>query len=119
MNELLKTIKSIFTKDKHHFYTKCPSNVSDVYSVVSNQVRLANMHSYKYVFSIIYLSNSIVIKCQTYDNISESSILDVRRCCWYSKEKLEDYIDKELNVLTKEVDSSYNCYKASKNEKDN
>lgn len=32
---------------------------------------------------------------------------------------LIDYIDKELNVLINEVDSSYNCYKASKNEKDN
>lgn len=119
MNKLLKTIKSIFVEDKNHFYTKCPSSVSDVYSVVSNQVRLANMYSYKYVFSIIYLSNSIVIKCQTYDNISDSLILDARRCCLYSKEELINYIDKELRVLTNDVDSSYNCYKAGKNEKDN
>lgn len=119
MNELLKTIKSIFAKDKLYFCTKYTNEISMVYDTVSKRVSYANSHSYKYVFSVIYLSDDIIIKCQTYNNISSWTLLNSTYCRTYSKEKLADYIDKELNVLANEVDSSYNCYKVSKNEKDN
>ena len=119
MNKLFKMIKSIFEKDKHPLYSKYDNNINDVYTTVAKQIRLANTHNYKYVFSVIYLSDDIIIKCQIYNNISSWTLLNSIYCCQYSKEKLEDYINKELKVLTNEVDSSYNCYKASKNEKDN
>lgn len=119
MNSMIKTIKSIFSKDKHTFYTEYTNNISTVYDTVSRRVSYANSHSYKHVFSVIYLSDDIIIKCQTYNNVSSWTLLNSTYCCIYSKEKLADYIDKELNVLANEVDSSYNCYKASKNEKDN
>ena len=119
MNKLFKMIKSIFEKDKHPLYTKYNNNINDVYTTVAKQIRLANTYNYKYVFSIIPLDHTVIIKCQTYNNISSWMSLNLMHYLKYSKENLTDYIDKELKVLSNEVDSSYNCYKASKNEKDN
>ena len=119
MNKLLKTIKSIFKNDKNRCFVDYAIKLNMMYEVIFSQVRLANCNNYKYVFSMIPLDHSVIIKCQTYNNISNWIVLNLMQCYIYSKEELVDYIDKELNVLAKEVDSSYNCYKASKNEKDN
>ena len=119
MNKLFKTIKSIFKKNKDRRYIDYAIKLNMMYGVVFNQVRLANAYNYKYVFSIIPLDHTLIIKCQTYNNISSWMSLNLIHYWIYSKEKLADCIDKELKVLTNEVDSSYNYYKASKNEKDN
>nr|DAN22844.1 MAG TPA_asm: hypothetical protein [Bacteriophage sp.] len=119
MKKLLKFIRSIFSKNKYSVYVDCIDKDIAVYYTIVNHVRLANMHSYKHIFSIIPLSNNIIIKCQTYNDISCWSTLSLSLLRCYQEEELADRIDKELKCLTNEVDSSYNCYKASKNEKDN
>ena len=119
MKKLFKIIKSLFKSDKNRCLIDYAIKLNMMHEVIFNQVRLANCNNYKYVFSMIPLDHTVIIKCQTYNNISSWMALNLMQCYIYSKEKLADYIDKELNVLTNEVDSSYNCYKASKNEKDN
>lgn len=118
MKNIIKTIKSLFKKNKRQDIDYA-IKFNMIYEVIFNQVRLANINNYKYVFSMIPLDHTVIIKCQTYNNISNWITLSLMQYYMYSKEELAYYIDKELNVLAKEVDSSYNCYKASKNEKDN
>lgn len=119
MKNIIKTIKSLFKKNKNSCYIDYTVKFNRIYGVIFNQIRLANCNNYKYVFSMIPLDHSVIIKCQTYNNISSWIVLNLIYCYIYSEEELVNYIDKELKFLTNEVDSSYNCYKASKNEKDN
>lgn len=119
MKNIIKTINSLFKKNKSRCCDDYAIKLNMMFGVIFNRVRLANAYNYKYVFSIIPLDNTVIIKCQTYNNISNWIVLNLMQYYIYSKEELADYIDKELKCLTNEVDSSYNCYKASKNEKDN
>ncbi len=119
MRKIFKTIKSLFFKDKHSVYTdEIYKNVLMYYTIVK-QVRLANVKYDKYMFSIIPTNNNIIIKCQNYHDFYQTSILSLLFCRMFTREELIDYINKELKVLIYNVNSSYNCYKASKNEKDN
>lgn len=119
MKNIIKTIKSLFKKNKSRCCDDYDIKLNMMLGVIFNRVRLANAYNYKYIFSIIPLDHTIIIKCQTYNNISSWTSLSLIHYWKYSKENLTDYIDKELNILTKEADSNYNCYKASKNEKYN
>lgn len=119
MKNIIKTIKSLFKKNKSRCCDDYAIKLNMMFGVIFNRVRLANAYNYKYVFSIIPLDHTVIIKCQTYNNISSWMSLSLMHYWKYSKENLSDYIDKELKVLINEVDSNYNCYKASKNEKDN
>lgn len=101
MNKLLKTIKSVFTKNKHTSYTRYVNKINIVNSTIVNRVSLANINSCKHVFSIIPEKNAILIKCKTHNNISNWIILSLTHLCIYSKEELADCIDKELKVLAK------------------
>lgn len=114
MNKLLKTIKSVFTKNKHTSYTRYVNKINIVNSTIVNRVSLANINSCKHVFSTIPEKNAILINCKTHNNISNWIILSLTHLCIYSKEELADCIDKELKVLAKQVDCSYNYYKLDK-----
>lgn len=119
MKKLLKFIKSIFRRDKYSAYINLTNKGVIVRDVIINRVTLANTNNNDYMFSIIPTKNYVTIKCQTYNDIYSSVVLSLTHCGIFSEEELVDYIDKELNVLIKETNSLLNCYKASKNEKDN
>ena len=119
MKRIIKTIKFLFAKDKYSCYIDNIDKINMIYHILFNQIRLANIKNYKYVFSIIPANHSVIIKCQTYNNIHNSLTLNLIFCSVFSREGLADYINKELNVLAKETDYSFNCYKASKYEKNN
>lgn len=119
MKKLFKTIKSFFIKDKFSCYAYCTNKEYMVENVIINQVRLANSCCKGHVFSIIPTSQFIIIKCQTYNDAYSSMIINPVHCMIFSKEELIDCINSILNVLINEINSSLDCYKVSKNEKDN
>lgn len=119
MKKLFKTIKSFFIKDKFSCYAYCTNKEYMVENVIINQVRLANSCCKGHVFSIIPTSQFITIKCQTYNDAYSSMMINPVHCMVFSKEELIDYINNILNVLINETNSSLDCYKVSKNEKDN
>lgn len=119
MKKLFKTIKSFFIKDKFSCYAYCTNKEYMVENVIINQVRLANSCCKGHAFSIIPTSQFITIKCQTYNDAYSSTMINPVHCMIFSKEELIDYINNILNVLINEANSSLDCYKVSKNEKDN
>ena len=119
MKKLFKTIKSFFVKDKFSCYVYCTNKEYMVENVIINQVRIANSCCRDHMFSIIPTSRFITIKCQTYHDIYSSTVINPVHCMMFSKEELIDYIDKILKVLINETNSSLNCYKADKHEKNN
>lgn len=119
MKKLFKTIKSFFIKDKFSCYAYCTNKEYMVENVIINQVGLANSCCKGHVFSIIPTSQFITIKCQTYNDTYSSTVINPVHCMIFSKEELIDYINNILNVLINETNSSLDCYKVSKNEKDN
>lgn len=119
MKKLFKTIKHLFVKDKFSCYVYCTNKEYMVENVIINQVRIANSCCRGHVFSIIPTSQFITIKCQTYNDAYSSMMINPVHCMIFSKEELIDYINNILNVLINETNSSLNCYKADKHEKNN
>lgn len=119
MKKLFKTIKYLFSREKPFYYKRYVYNEVVVENVIFNQVKLANIRYKDYMFSIIPTGRHITIKCQTYHDIYSSTVINPVHCMIFSNEELIDYIDKILKVLINETNSSLNCYKASKHEKDN
>lgn len=114
MRKIFKTIKSLFSKDKHSVYTdEIYKNVLIYYTIVK-QVRLANIKYKNYMFSIIPSRDNIIIKCQTTDNVYNMIHLNLVICMIFQRDELIEYINKELKVLVCQTASSYNCYKAEK-----
>lgn len=119
MKKLFKTIKHLFVKDKFLVTYTVLYKEYMVENVIINQVRIANSCCRGHVFSIIPTSQFITIKCQTYNDAYSSMMINPVYYMIFSKEELIDYIDKMLKVLINETNSSLNCYKADKHEKNN
>lgn len=112
MKKIIKTIKSIFSKNKYPCYIDCVNTTNMVYNVIINQVRLVNVKCYKYLFSIIPTKDNIIIKCQTSDNVYNSLTLNLIFCNTFQEDELINYVNKHLEALIKETACSFNCYKA-------
>ena len=119
MNNIIKTIKSLFSKNKNYYYIDYAIKINRVYNVIMNQVRIVNTKCYKYLFSIIPTDDNIIIKCQPSNNIYNSLTLSLMHCCILQEDELINYINKQLEALIKETKYSFNYYKANKNEKYN
>lgn len=119
MKKLFKTIKSLFKIKKNSYCIDSVNRENMIYNVIINQVRLANIHYKGYMFSIVPTKNYFIIKCQTYHDVFSDCVLSLIFCSMYNRERLINYINKELKVLINEVNYNLNCYKVSKNEKDN
>lgn len=116
---IIKTIKSLFSNNKHSAYMDDIYKNVLVYYTIVKQVRLANIKYNNYMFSIIPLKNNIIIKCQTTDDVYDTCILNFVFCRMFQRDELINYIDDSLKVLINQTASNYNCYKASKHEKNN
>ena len=119
MKNMIKTIKSLFVKDKNSINVDYENKIDMVCGTIFRRVRSSNISNFKYTFSIIPVYRNIMIKCQAADNTSIWKYLNLTVCCAYSKEELTNYIDKELNSLYKQIDDMCSNYKENKNEKDN
>lgn len=72
MNNIIKTINSLFSNNKNHCYVDYTIKINRVYNVIMNQVRLVNTKCYKCLFSIIPIDDNIIIKFQTSNDMYNS-----------------------------------------------
>lgn len=108
MKDIIKTIKSVFTKDKNSIVADYDNKIDIVCGAIFKRVRLVNIDNYKYTVSIIPTYKNIMIKCQAGDDTSIWRYLNLITCFALSREQLIDYIDKELKILINQINSLCN-----------
>ena len=119
MKNIIKTIKSLFSKNKNHYHDDYAIKINRVYNVIMNQVRLVNTKCYKCLFSIIPIDDNMIIKFQTSNDVYNPLTLSLMYCCILQEDELINYINKQLEALIKETKYSLDYYKENKNEKYN
>lgn len=83
MKDIIKTIKSVFTKDKNSINVDYENKIDMVCGTIFRRVRSVNISNFKYTFSIIPVYRSIMIKCQAADNTSIWKYLNLTVRCAY------------------------------------